>query len=158
VHLQHIRIGQNPAHDGRPHEILGILLCCRSGCNGVGVRDLQDTLNNVAEYQAWMSDLRPLPSRERARQNELNSRIASKHLRKVLAARIVVFQLFLQLAIEVDGKLQEKHKRIWLLFQLSNQLGPPGGTLHPFVQIIRKCLRHASLKLLSLWLTALMTF
>jgi hypothetical protein len=32
VHLQHIWIGQNPAHDGRPHEILGILLCCSSRC------------------------------------------------------------------------------------------------------------------------------
>ena len=112
--------------------------------NGVGVRDLQDTLVNVAEYEDWVSDLQPLPREERARQNELNSQIASRHLRKVLAARIVVFQLFLQLAIKVDGELQEKHKRIWLLFQLSNQLGPHGGTFHPFVQIIRKSLRHAS--------------
>jgi hypothetical protein len=93
----------------------------------------------------WMSDpgLRSLPSKKRARQNDLNSLIASEQLRKVLAARIVIFQLFLQLAIEVDGKLQEKHKRIWLLFQLTDQL-PHGGIWHPFVQIIKKCLRHAS--------------
>ena len=30
VYLQHIRIGQNSAHDRRPHEVLGILLCCSS--------------------------------------------------------------------------------------------------------------------------------
>ena len=117
--------------------------------NGVGVGDLHDALNNVSEYGAWMSDIRPLPPRERARQNELNSQIASNHLRKVLAARIVVFQLFLQLAITVDGEILEKHKRIWLLFQLSNQLGPHRGTLHPFVQIIRKSLRHASFEALT---------
>ena len=117
--------------------------------NGVGVGDLQDALNNVAEYGAWMSDLRPLPPRERARQNELNSQIASNHLRKVLAARIVVFQLFLQLAIKVNGKILEKHKRIWLLFQLSNQLGPHRGTLHPFTRIIGKSLHRASFETLT---------
>jgi hypothetical protein len=53
----------------------------------------------------------------RARQNDLNSRIAWKQLQKILAARTVVFKLFLQLAIKVDGELLEKHKRIWLLFQ-----------------------------------------
>jgi hypothetical protein len=30
VHLQHIWLGQNPSHVGRPHEILGILLRCNS--------------------------------------------------------------------------------------------------------------------------------
>jgi hypothetical protein len=39
--------------------------------------------------------------------------------------------------------LQEKHKRIWLLFQLSDQLGAHHA-LHPFVRIIRNCLRQAS--------------
>jgi len=122
----------------------GFYLVAAPDVNGVGVRDLQDILDDIAEYHEWVSDLSRLPSGQRAHQNELNGLIASKHLRKVLAARIVVFQLFLQLAIVVDGELQEKHKRIWLLFQLSDQLGPHGGTLHPFVQIIRNCLRHAS--------------
>ena len=108
--------------------------------NGVGIQDLQDALEAFVEYQDWISDILTLPSGERARQNELNSLIASKHLRRVLAARIVVFQLFLQLAIVVDGQLQEKHKRIWLLFQLSDKLG---RTEHPFVKMI-KCLRSAS--------------
>jgi len=122
----------------------GFYLVAAPDVNGVGVRDLQDILDDIAEHHEWVSDLSRLPSGQRAHQNELNGLIASKYLRKVLAARIVVFQLFLQLAIVVDGELQEKHKRIWLLFQLSDQLGPHGGTLHPFVQIIRNCLRHAS--------------
>jgi hypothetical protein len=77
-------------------------------------------LGDVAQYSEWRSDLEEVDPGERARQEQVNSWIASKHLRKVLAARIVVFQLFLQLAIQVDGRLQEKHKRIWLLFQLSD--------------------------------------
>jgi len=55
----------------------------------------------------------------------------------------VVFQFFLQVAIQIDGCLQEKHKRIWLLFQLFDQLNPQRGGLHPIIQIINK-LRNAS--------------
>ncbi|KIM71364.1 hypothetical protein PILCRDRAFT_93899, partial [Piloderma croceum F 1598] len=121
----------------------GFYLVAIPDVNGVGVRDMQDALDEVASYREWKSDLRLLSSEQRADQSQLNSRIASKHLRQVLAARIVVFQLFLQLAILVDGNLQEKHKRIWLLFQLSDQLGTHNA-LHPFVRIIRNCLRQAS--------------
>jgi hypothetical protein len=56
----------------------------------------------------------------------------------------VVFQLFLQLATEVDGKILEKHKRIWLLFQLSDRLGGHSGTHHPFIRMIAKPLAYAS--------------
>jgi hypothetical protein len=110
--------------------------------NGVGVRDLQDALDDIARYSEWRSDLEKVDASERADQEEVNSQIASKHLRRILAARIVVFRLFIQLAIQVDGALQEKHKRIWLLFQLSDELVP--GDFHPFVRIVRNCLRHAS--------------
>jgi hypothetical protein len=93
-----------------------------------------------------VSDLRTVDIRKRAAQQAANRKILSKHLRKVLAARIVVFQLFLQLAIDVDGKLQEKHKHIWLLFQLSDEPVTPTGDNsdeHPFVRII-SCLHRAS--------------
>ena len=109
--------------------------------NDVGIRDLHDVLVEVNGYEEWISDLSLLPPAQRASQNQVNSLIASKLLKKVLAARIVVFKLFLELAILVDGELQEKHKRIWLLFQLSDSLC---GALHPFVQIIRNCLQNAS--------------
>ena len=122
----------------------GFYLVATPDVTGVGVRDLRDASDEVAEYHSeWVSDLEKVDIRERAAQEKVNCRIASKHLRKVLAARVVVFQLFLQLAIQVDGTLQEKHKRIWLLFQLSDKLVPFTGS-HPFVRIIRKCLRHAS--------------
>ena len=90
----------------------GFYLVAIPNTNGVGVRDLEEALNQVAQDSEWVSDLENIDVRERAAQGVVNSQIASKHLRKVLAARIVVFRLFLQLAIQVDGTLQEKHKRI----------------------------------------------
>jgi hypothetical protein len=57
-----------------------------------------------------------------------------------MAARIAVFKLFLKLAIKVDGRLLEKHKRIWLLFQ-SDSIS---SERHPFLWIVNKCLRKAS--------------
>ncbi|KAM6498778.1 hypothetical protein JOM56_006726, partial [Amanita muscaria] len=128
----------------------GFYLVTVPDVNGVGIRDLQDVLNEVTDNRDWISDLRPLSSEKRTVQSELNSLIASKPLKKVLAARIVVFELFLKLAIHVDGELQEKHKRIWLLFQLFDQLDSQGGTLHPFVRIIRHCLPHASAEALDI--------
>jgi len=121
----------------------GFYFVAAKDANGVGVRDLQDALDDMAEYLDWRSDLERVDRGAQAGQEKHNSRIASKNLRKVLAARIVVFQLFLQLAVQVDGALQEKHKRIWLLFQLSDQVVPFGGS-HPFVRILRTCLSNAS--------------
>ncbi|KIM36116.1 hypothetical protein M413DRAFT_32015 [Hebeloma cylindrosporum] len=91
-----------------------------------------------------VSDLTPLYLQDRVIQSEVNTCIASHLLKKVLAARIVIFQLFLELAIEVDGKLLEKHKRIWLLFQLRDQIDPQSGTQHPFLRVIQYCLKGAS--------------
>jgi hypothetical protein len=121
----------------------GFYLVAAPDVSGVGVRDLRNALNDVTQYSDWQSDLEKVDAGKRARQHEVNSQIASKQLQKVLAARIVVFQLFLKLATEVHGSLQEKHKRIWLFFQLSDEL-PPFSGLHPFVRIIRNCLRYAS--------------
>jgi hypothetical protein len=85
-----------------------------------------------------VSDLEKVDIGERqAAQEKVNSRIASMHLWKVLAAHVVVFQL------------------------LSDELDPFGGDLHPFVRIIRRCLHRASneaLDALRHWLDALMTF
>ncbi len=111
--------------------------------NGVGVRDLPDALDEIAQYKEWQTDLKSLPLEDRANQDDCNSVIASRQLLKVLAARIAVFELFLEVAIQVDGWLLEKHKRIWLLFQLSDEL-MSYTTHHPFVRIIRNCLHNAS--------------
>ncbi|KAF8622267.1 hypothetical protein AX15_007143 [Amanita polypyramis BW_CC] len=111
--------------------------------NGVGIRDLRDALDLATNYREWVSDLHDLSLKQRAAQNNINSQIASRVFHRDLAARIVVFKFFLQVAVQVDGGLQEKHKRIWLLFHLFDFLNPHGGSFHPFLRIIDK-LRGAS--------------
>ncbi|KAF8326242.1 hypothetical protein F5887DRAFT_1144981 [Amanita rubescens] len=121
----------------------GFYLVATPDANGVGIRDLHDALELVANYQEWVPDLRPLAPEERTVQNGINNQIAYRAFRRVLAARIVVFELFLQVATQIDGSLQAKHKRIWLLFQLFDRLNPQRIGSHPFIQIINK-LRNAS--------------
>lgn len=130
----------------------GFYLVAGPDMNGVGVRDLRDALEDVAGYHKWVSDLRPLSLENRAIQSNTNSSIASNLLKRVLAARIVVFDLFLELAIKADGELLEKHKRFWLLFQLRDKLDPRVETnlKHPFVRIIDNCLRQASTEALDI--------
>ena len=110
--------------------------------NFVGVHDLQVALRHVGRYEEWTDDLRFIEGQGRGEGNKSNIRISNKAIRKVLAARVVVFKLFLQLAQKRDGKLLRDHQRIWLLFQLSSPL-PGFETLHPFVRMMN-CLDCAS--------------
>jgi len=118
----------------------------------VGIPDLEQSLQRMAEDPQWVSDLRGLSPDKRAGQNDLNRRIARKELRKILAARIVVFKLFLQLAIKVDGDLLEKHRRVWLLFQSALQ---SLNKTHPFISMTNKCLRNASPEALDILVSRL---
>jgi hypothetical protein len=148
----------NTSGSGKTRRILesltsywGYYLVAVPDANGVGVRDMQQALLGLKDYEEWHSDLTSITSvEERSKQNDINVSIASKALRKVLAARTVVFEEFLKVAIKIDGSLQEKHKRIWLLFQLSNQLDPRGDTTHPFLDIMNNCLVRASSEALNL--------
>jgi len=119
----------------------GFYFVAAQDINKVGIRDLADALDRIGEDAQWVSDLRSVSPRKRALQNDLNKRIARRHLHIVLAARIIVFKLFLQLAIKVDGELLDKHKRIWLLFQ-SGQVNLK--RTHPFLHIMHDCLEDAS--------------
>ena len=110
--------------------------------------DLADALDKMGQDPQWVSDLRSVSPGKRALQNDLNKRIAWRHLQTIMAARIAVFKLFLKLAIKVDGKLSEKHKRIWLLFQ-SDSLSPK-RTRHPFLWVVNKCLPNASPRALNI--------
>ena len=121
--------------------------------HGVGVQDLQDALLDAARYEEWVSDLRPLSPDECVTQSATNSCIASKLFKKVLAAQLVVFELFLELAVKVDGELLEKHKHFWLLFQLRDNINSQVGTIHPCVKVIQTCLREASTEALEILLT-----
>jgi hypothetical protein len=69
----------------------GFYVVAAPDVTGVGVRDLHDALDDVAQCSEWRNDLEQVDARARAGEEKVNLRIASRHLRKVLAARIVVF-------------------------------------------------------------------
>jgi hypothetical protein len=121
----------------------GFYLVVARDLNGVGVGDLLDAIDGASKCPEWVMDLGTLPPANWVGQSEVNSRIATRYIKKVLAARVVVFEVFLALVIQVDGSLQERHKRIWLLFQLFDNIDPHTKHLHPF-KLIMDCLDHAS--------------
>jgi hypothetical protein len=112
--------------------------------NRVGVGDMQAALSAVSNYPDWTGDLRHCAADRRHILEESNRAIATKVLMKMLAARVVVFELFLKLAVELDGRLQKKHKLAWLMFQLSNVLNPSDRSRHPFIQVNVDCLGGAA--------------
>jgi hypothetical protein len=104
---------------------------------------LQDTLAELCQDASWVTDLHDIDDNDRRNKSDFNGRIASRAFKKVLAARIVAFELFLEAVIKVNKKLEEKHKHYWLLFQLFN---PQADIIdkHPIVQIMKNCLHQAS--------------
>src|SRR5262245_14750055 len=86
--------------------------------NSIGISDVKDALASFRDYTAWTE---VLPTqleypRERASCQGTNEAIARKAFMKVLAARVVVFEEFLELAVRIDGHI---HKHAWLMFQMS---------------------------------------
>ncbi|KAK2464890.1 hypothetical protein APHAL10511_002966 [Amanita phalloides] len=138
THLDQVK----PGTSWKLSKYWGFYLVATLDTNDVGIQDLQDALGLVTHYQEWVPNLKQIPAEKCATQDKINNQIASRAFQRVLAVWIVVFQLFLQVVIQVDGYLQEKHKHIWLFFQLFNP-DPQGGGLHPFIQIINK-LHNAS--------------
>ena len=88
-----------------------------------------------------LSELRFVSAPNRAHRNDLNSRIARKQPQKIPAARTVVFELFLQLAIKVDGSCW---KSISAFGYYSNLKWGSVPIPHPVHTIMDKCLLNAS--------------
>jgi len=110
--------------------------------NGVSVNDLEAALEDIGQYEDWTIDIRPYEGQDRDDRNKSNIHIYDRAIKKVVAARLLVFRLFLQLAEACNGSLGPEHQRLWLLFQLSNPL-PGFETPHPFV-MMKECLDSAS--------------
>ena len=110
--------------------------------NNVGVDDLENVLNDIDLYKDWTDDLRIFNGPAQQEREKSNIQISNRAVKKVLAARLVVFELFLQLAVAPDRRILPEHPRIWLLFQLCNPL-PGFETPHPFITM-KRCLDRAS--------------
>jgi hypothetical protein len=108
--------------------------------NSVGVSDMKEALESVQDYPSWTEDREIQATAQRATCQSVNKGIANNAFMKVLAARVVVFEHFLELAVKTDGYLQEKHKHAWLMFQISNVLDRSDIDRHPFIDIIVNCL------------------
>lgn len=107
--------------------------------NNVGVDDLENALNDIGFYEDWTDDLRSFEGPAQKEREKSNIHISNIAVKMVLAARLVVFELFLQLAIARDRSILPEHRRIWLL---CNPL-PGFETPHPFVTM-KRCLDRAS--------------
>ena len=119
--------------------------------NGVGIEDLREVLLELTLNPSWVADLQENPE-NRVNQNRINIGIASLPLKRALAARIAVFELFIELAVKADGKLLEKHKHSWLLFQVAYHLDQ---VPHPIVRIMKNCFGEASNRALDAWIARL---
>jgi hypothetical protein len=144
-----LRFVCNTSGSGKTRRILeelmtswGLYFVAARDDNGVGVNDLEAAMDDIARYEDWTEDIRPYVGPDRDDRNKSNIHISNRAIRKVFAARLVVFRLFLQLAEARDGYVGPKHQRFWLLFQLSNPL-PGFETPHPFVTM-KECLDRAS--------------
>ena len=105
---------------------------------------MKDAILSVRDHPNWTVDLQKHTPQERATFQTINQDIATQVFMKVLAARVVVFEQFLELAIQMDGHLQQKHKHAWLMFQLSDLLDPNDRNSHPFDKINITCLGGAA--------------
>ena len=115
----------------------------------VGVSDMAKALDSMPTYEGWTHNLKSVPIENRQAFELTNRTIASRVLQKVFAARTVVFELFLELCKELDGGLTERHKLMWLMFQLSESLVPGANYRHPFNYVINEGLVGASTDTLS---------
>ncbi len=116
--------------------------------NEVGVDDLENALTDIGYYEDWTDDLRSFEGPAQLEREKSNIHISNRAVKKVLAARLVVFELFLHLAEARDCIILPEHRRVWLLFQLCNPL-PGFGTPHPFITM-KMCLDRASDRALTL--------
>ncbi|KAJ7750988.1 hypothetical protein DFH07DRAFT_827230 [Mycena maculata] len=93
----------------------------------LGVRDILDTLEvkfgRSTGFKQYLSEDHSVTDATKPDAIKRNSEIISRAFSTVLLARLLIFQLFLEMA-QVVG-LTEEHKKIWLLMQLSPQV------LHP---------------------------
>ena len=124
----------------------GFYFVAKPDPKGVGVTDLSYAMDFIRQHPEWKEDLSELAPEQRSSQHDANRQITTDCLKRLLVARILVFEAFLEEAIQLDGKLEAKHRHFWLLFQLFEKPGTvacPDRTEHPFLHVL-KCLEHIS--------------
>lgn len=103
----------------------------------------------MCSYEGWTLNLRLHPVEQRKTLEAKNKAISTRLIQKLFAARILVFELFLLLCKEVHGALAEKHKYLWLEFQLRESVYLDAERTHPFIFVLNEGLMSTSQEFLN---------
>ncbi|KAJ7154588.1 hypothetical protein C8R46DRAFT_1227424 [Mycena filopes] len=98
--------------------------------NYLGSYDLENTIgSSIPNSPGFVRDLSTTAGpTEYMLALEKNRSIASKRFTEVLLARIIIFQLFIEIIQDCTNILDSEAKKLWLLIQLHpSRLGYPGG-------------------------------
>jgi hypothetical protein len=118
----------------------GFCFVAAQGPDGIGARDLEGMIKRMGHSPGWVDDIFTDPAPEKVSiANRQNNSIASDRISKVLFARWMVFQLFIEVAKEIYGEdLNDDIKKRWLLFQILPLVRV--GEKDPFLAFINICL------------------
>ncbi|KAJ7163092.1 hypothetical protein C8R46DRAFT_1352881 [Mycena filopes] len=96
------------------------------------VKEVIDSIRSSPDFIQFPELDRP----EATGQMAINSEITFHSLGSLLLARLLVFQLFLEMVAATPGGITAEHKQRWLLLQLSPLvLAPPHSVVDPFAEL-----------------------
>ena len=118
----------------------GFYFVAKRDSDGIGAQDLEGMINRMASSPGWVNNIFTDPRPEKVLfTNGNNERIASNRISKVLLARWTVFQLFIDVAKELNGGvLYDDIRTRWLLFQILPNVRIDDKD--PFLALIHTCL------------------
>lgn len=124
----------------------GFYFVVAQGVDGMGARDLETMIDIMSRTSDWTPDIFNCPDRKGARHK--NDNIAYNRISKVLLARWVVFEVFIEVSKHVyGGVLHNGAQRDWLLFQIHPAIQVNG--MDPFLACITNCLQNVDSDLLE---------
>ncbi|KAJ6457470.1 hypothetical protein DFH09DRAFT_961522, partial [Mycena vulgaris] len=110
---------------------------------GLGSIDIQAAVTRCS-YDTGFTKFPKLGMPEASEQMKRNSEIAQHRFNTVLLARLLVFQIFLEIASRSTSGITEEHKSRWLLIQLSPKRINPTDYLEPFDRLAQILEQHDS--------------
>jgi len=131
----------------------GFYFVAEQGTNGIGVRDLESTINSMGMAPGWIGNIfKDRTADDIKLANQSNEDIVFNHIYKVMLARWILFRTFVEVVkAENDGWLPETAKYDWLLFQVLPPFNVNGR--NPFSALMDACLLDAPTDILLELLT-----
>ncbi|KAJ7150876.1 hypothetical protein C8R43DRAFT_491746 [Mycena crocata] len=115
----------------------GFYFSAEDGTSGYAAQELTEILKiGIPGESAFASELPSSDSAEFKTQLETNRRIAAHHFNAALLARLLMFQMFVEIMHETEPA--PKHKMRWLLFQLRSRLEGSWDSILRLTKILLK--------------------